>query len=108
MTAMISSAILGPCADYCVPPMTEARRMAFPRIEALSFWLLMAAGTIFGSTIFVGGFPTGWTGYAPLSLQANWGFDSYIFFFALVGLSMILLGLNLIVTIATMRAPGLT
>ena len=47
-------------------------------------------------------------GYAPLNDEANWGFDSYIFFFALVGLSMILLGLNLIVTIATMRAPGLT
>ena len=82
--------------------------MAFPRIEALTFWLLMAGGVIFVSTIFFGGFPTGWTGYAPLNDEANFGFDSYIFFFALVGLSMTLLGLNLIATIATMRAPGLT
>jgi len=38
--------------------------MAFPRIEALTFWLLMAAGAILTTTIFFGGFPTGWTGYA--------------------------------------------
>ena len=106
MMGVMSSAILGPFANYFVPLMIGARRMAFPRIEALTFWLLMAAGVIFVSTIFFGGFPTGWTGYAPLNDEANYGFDSYIFFFALVGLSMILLGLNLIVTIATMRAPG--
>ena len=108
MMGVMSSAVLGPFANYLVPLMIGARRMAFPRIEALSFWLLMAAGTIFTTTIFFGGFPTGWTGYAPLNVEANWGFDSYIFFFALVGLSMILLGLNLIVTMATMRAPGMT
>ena len=108
MMGVMSSAILGPFANYFVPLMIGARRMAFPRIEALTFWLLMAAGVIFVSTIFFGGFPTGWTGYAPLNDEANFGFDSYIFFFALVGLSMTLLGLNLIVTIATMRAPGLT
>jgi cytochrome c oxidase subunit I len=108
MMGVMSSAILGPFANYFVPLMIGARRMAFPRIEALTFWLLMAAGVIFVSTIFFGGFPTGWTGYAPLNDEANFGFDSYIFFFALVGLSMTLLGLNLIVTMATMRAPGMT
>src|SRR6478609_6808178 len=108
MMGVMSSAVLGPFANYLVPLMIGARRMAFPRLEALSFWLLMAAGTIFVTTIFFGGFPTGWTGYAPLNVEANWGFDSYIFFFALVGLSMILLGLNMIATIISMRAPGLT
>ena len=82
--------------------------MAFPRIEALTFWLLMAAGAVLTTTIFFGGFPTGWTGYSPLSTQANPGMDNYIIFFALVGLSMTLLGLNMIATIVTMRAPGLT
>ena len=108
MMGVMSSAILGPFANYFVPLMIGAKRMAFPRVESLTFWLLMAAGTIFVSTIFFGGFPTGWTGYAPLNDQANFGFDSYIFFFALVGLSMTLLGLNLIATIVTMRAPGMT
>ena len=108
MMGMMTSGILGPFGNYFVPLMIGSRRMAFPRVEALTFWLLMAAGVILVSTIFFGGFPTGWTGYAPLNDQANYGFDSYIFFFALVGVSMTLLGLNLITTIVTMRAPGLT
>jgi cytochrome c oxidase subunit 1 len=108
MMGMMTSGILGPFANYFVPLMIGARRMAFPRIEALTFWLLMAAGFILVSTIFFGGFPTGWTGYQPLNDQAVMGMDSYICFFALVGLSMCLLGLNMMATIITMRAPGLT
>ncbi len=108
MMGIMSSAVLGPFANYFVPIMIGTRRMAFPRLEALSFWLLMAAGGILTTTIFFGGFPTGWTGYAPLLDQANGGVDSYICFFALVGLSMIVLGTNLLVTVMTMRAPGMT
>jgi cytochrome c oxidase subunit 1 len=108
MMGMMTSGILGPFANYFVPIMIGARRMAFPRIEALTFWLLMAAGFILTSTIFFGGFPTGWTGYEPLNDQAVMGMDSYIIFFALVGISMCLLGLNMMVTIITMRAPGMT
>ena len=106
MMGMMTSGILGPFANYFVPIMIGARRMAFPRIEALTFWLLMAAGFILASTIFFGGFPTGWTGYEPLNDQAVMGMDSYIIFFALVGISMALLGLNMMATIITMRAPG--
>src|SRR5436190_5097707 len=105
MMGMMSSGILGPFANYLIPIMIGARRMAFPRIEALTFWLLMAAGAILTTTIFFGGFPTGWTGYAPLQSQANAGMDNYIVFFALVGLSMCLLGLNMLATVITMRAP---
>jgi cytochrome c oxidase subunit 1 len=108
MMGIMSSGILGPFANYFVPLMIGAKRMAFPRIESLTFWLLMAAGTILVSGVFFGGFPTGWTGYGPLNDQANMGYDSYIFFFVLVGISMTLLGVNLIATIVTMRAPGLT
>jgi cytochrome c oxidase subunit 1 len=108
MMGIMTSGVLGPFANYFVPLMIGARRMAFPRIEALTFWLLMAAGVILVSTVSFGGFPTGWTGYGPLNDQANWGYDSFIFFFALVGISMTLLGLNLIATIVTMRAPGVT
>jgi cytochrome c oxidase subunit 1 len=108
MMGIMSSAILGPFANYVVPLMIGARRMAFPRIESLTFWLLMAAGAILTTTIFFGGFPTGWTGYEPLNAQANAGMDAYLVFFALVGMSMCLLGLNMLATIITMRAPGLT
>ncbi|HEV3035085.1 MAG TPA: cbb3-type cytochrome c oxidase subunit I [Solirubrobacteraceae bacterium] len=108
MMGMMTSGVLGPFANYFVPLMIGARRMAFPRIESLTFWLLMAAGFILVSTIFFGGFPTGWTGYEPLNDQAVMGMDSYIVFFALVGISMALLGLNMMGTIITMRAPGMT
>jgi cytochrome c oxidase subunit 1 len=108
MMGMMTSGILGPFANYLVPIMIGARRMAFPRIEALTFWLLMLAGVILMTTVGYGGFPTGWTGYAPLNDQANMGMDSYIVFFALVGISMSLLGLNMLATVITMRAPGMS
>jgi len=108
MMGMMTSGILGPFANWVVPIMIGSRRMAFPRIEAFTFWLLMAAGVILVTTIFFGGFQTGWTGYQPLGAQGTAGYDAYIGFFALVGLSMTLLGFNLIATIITMRAPGMT
>jgi cytochrome c oxidase subunit 1 len=108
MMGMMTSGILGPFASYFLPLMIGARRLAFPRLEALTFWLLMAGGVILTSTVFYGGFPTGWTGYAPLNDQANMGMDSYIVFFALVGMSMTLLAFNMLATVFTMRAPGLT
>ncbi len=88
--------------------MIGTRRMAFPRIEAFTFWLLMAGGVVLITTIFYGGFQTGWTGYQPLGGQGTAGYDAYIGFFALVGISMTLLGFNLLATIITMRAPGMT
>jgi cytochrome c oxidase subunit 1 len=108
MMGMMTSAVLGPFANYFVPIMIGARRMAFPRIESLTFWMLMGAGGILMTTVFFGGFPTGWTGYTPLGDQANYGMDAYIMFFALVGISMCLLGMNMLATVITMRAPGMT
>jgi cytochrome c oxidase subunit 1 len=108
MMGMMTSALLGPFANWVVPLMIGSRRMAFPRVEALTFWLLMAAGVVLITRIFFGGFQTGWTGYQPLGDQNTAGYDAYIGFFALVGLSMCLLGFNLLVTIVTMRAPGMT
>ena len=108
MMGMMTSVILGPLGNWLVPLMIGSRRMAFPRIEALSFWILMAAGVVFLTTIFLGGFQTGWTGYQPLGGQGTVGFDAYLGFFALVGISMLLLGFNLLVTIIAMRAPGMT
>ena len=108
MMGMMTSGVLGPFANWLVPIMIGSRRMAFPRIESLTFWLLMAAGVVLITTIFFGGFQTGWTGYQPLGDQGTAGYDAYIGFFALVGISMTLLGFNLVTTIVTMRAPGMT
>ncbi|HEY1591515.1 MAG TPA: cbb3-type cytochrome c oxidase subunit I [Solirubrobacteraceae bacterium] len=108
MMGIMTSGILGPFANWLVPIMIGSRRMAFPRIESFTFWLLMAGSVILITTIFFGGFQTGWTGYQPLGAQNTAGYDAYIGFFALVGVSMMLFGFNLIATIITMRAPGMT
>jgi cytochrome c oxidase subunit 1 len=108
MLMMMSAGILGPFANYFVPIMIGARRMAFPRLESLSFWLVPPAGLILLSAVAFGGFPTGWTGYAPLANEARAGMDAYLFSFGLIGLSMTIVGTNMIATVMTMRAPGMT
>ena len=108
MMGTMTSGLLGPFATFLVPLMIGSRRMAFSRLSAFTFWLLMAGEVILLTTIFFGGFQTGWTGYQPLGAQGTAGYDAYIGFFALVGLSMCLFGFNLVVTITTMRAPGMT
>ena len=107
MMMMMTSVILGPFGNYLVPLMIGSKRVAFPRIEALSFWLTPAAYLILLSGILFGGFPTGWTGYAPLSIQAGLGMDSYAVAFGLMGVSIILAGFNIVVTVISYRAPGM-
>jgi cytochrome c oxidase subunit 1 len=107
MIFMASAAIIGPLGNYFVPIMIGSRSMAFPRLEALTFWLLPPAALILLSSIFLGGFPTGWTGYAPLADEAVRGMDGYLVAFTLVGISISLSGLNMIATVLTRRAPGL-
>ena len=108
MMMMMTSAILGPFGNYLVPLMIGARRMAYPRLEALSFWITPAAFVVLLSGLLVGGFPTGWTGYAPLSVEAAMGQDAYLVAFGLMGISMIIGGFNIIATVVNYRAPGMT
>jgi cytochrome c oxidase subunit I len=107
MMMMMSSVILGPLGQYFAPLLIGSKRMAFPRIEALGFWLTIPAYFILLSGVLLGGFPTGWTGYMPLGLQSGVGQDSYYFAFGLMGISMIMAGFNMIVTIINYRAPGM-
>jgi len=107
MMMMMSSVVLGPFGQYFAPLMIGSKRMAFPRIEAIGFWLTPAAYVILLSGILFGGFPTGWTGYEPLATQATAGMDSYAVAFGLMGISMILAGFNIIVTYINYRAPGM-
>src|SRR6185312_11213982 len=107
MMMMMSSVVLGPFGQYLMPLMIGSKRMAFPRLEALAFWLTPAAYVILLSGVLLGGFPTGWTGYAPLSLQATEGMDSYAVAFGLMGISLILAGFNIFVTVVNYRAPGM-
>jgi cytochrome c oxidase subunit I len=107
MMMLMSSVILGPFGNYFVPLMIGSKRVAFPRLEALSFWITPVAFLILLSSLMIGGFPFGWTGYAPLSIQSTIGADSYAMAFGLMGISLILLGFNLIVTVICYRAPGM-
>jgi len=97
-------------ANYMVPLMIGARDMAFPRLNALSFWLLLAGGLVFYASLFFSPPEAGWTSYTPLStgdfIPGN-GQDAWIFLIHLTGVSSMLGALNLIVTIKNMRAPGM-
>ena len=96
-------------ANYVVPLMLGAEDMAFPRLNALSFWMLPTAGVIMVLSLLWGGFNTGWTGYATLSTADPT--DQGTFFnmgVQFAGTSSILTAVNFIVTILTMRAPGMT
>ncbi len=107
MMMLMTSVITGPFGNYLLPIMIGSKRVAFPRMEALAFWLTPCAFLILLSSLLLGGFPFGWTGYAPLSIQSTVGADSYAMAFGLMGVSMVLGGFNLIATAICYRAPGM-
>jgi cytochrome c oxidase subunit I len=106
--------ILAGFGNYIVPLQIGALDMAFPRVNALSFWMLPLAGILLYSSYLLGGpADAGWTEYAPLSegigAQGNSiGIDLWIIALLLVGTASILGAVNFITTIFNMRAPGMT
>ena len=97
-------------ANYVIPLMIGAPDMAFPRLNALSFWLLPIAGLMMLASFFMpgGSFASGWTAYAPLSNSAPIGQDFFTIGVQFAGASSIATALNFLVTIITMRAPGMS
>jgi cytochrome c oxidase subunit 1 len=97
-------------ANYVLPLMIGAPDMAFPRLNALSFWMLPVAGTLFMISFLTpgGSFSTGWTAYAPLSVNAPIGQTCFTIGVQFAGASSIATALNFLVTIITMRAPGMS
>src|SRR6202011_2738412 len=101
--------VSGPFGNFILPIMIGARDMAFPRLNALSYWLLFAAIPVFISTLFLGGFQTGWTGYAPLSVQElTPGMDAYSFTLILFAISVTVAAMNIVTTVMVMRTKGMT
>ena len=102
--------------NYVVPLQIGAPDMAFPRINALSFWMLPLGGILLFLGFVTGGAASaGWTSYAPLSedrlgglASSGSGQDLWIMGLTLIGTSSILGGINFLVTIFKMRAPGMT
>ena len=97
-------------ANFVLPLMIGAPDMAFPRLNALSFWLLPIAGVLMLASFFApgGSFAAGWTAYAPLSVSAPTGQTFFTIAVQFAGASSIATALNFLVTIITMRAPGMS
>jgi cytochrome c oxidase subunit I len=107
--------MLAGLGNYAVPLMIGAPDMAFPRINALSFWMLPLGGILLLSGFLTpgGAAAAGWTSYPPLSERGALsspgpGQDLWIVSIILIGTSSILGGINFLVTIFKMRAPGMT
>ena len=97
-------------ANWLIPMMLGAPDMALPRMNNWSFWILpFAFAMLLGSLFTFGGGPaSGWTLYAPLSVQGGAGVDMTILSIHMMGISSVLGAINIIVTIMNMRAPGIT
>ncbi|MCW3033549.1 MAG: ctaD, partial [Solirubrobacterales bacterium] len=98
-------------ANYFVPLMIGARDMAFPRLNALSYWLLLAGGLVFYSSIFWNPPEAGWVSFMPLAnstFSPGGGEDAWIYLIHLTGISSILGAINFYATIANMRAKGMS
>ncbi len=97
--------------NYIVPLQIGARDMAYPRINALSFWMIVGGALILYSSFLVGAPQAGWTGYSPLAnsiFSKSAGTDMWILGLLLIGTSSLLGAINFIVTILNMRTPGMT
>src|SRR5918912_1099976 len=95
--------------NFLIPMMIGAKDLAFPRINLLSWYIYLAGGLFTIYALLAGGVDTGWTFYTPFSTTFS---NSYVVATGLGifinGFSSILTGLNFIVTVHTMRAPGMT
>src|SRR5438445_2937974 len=99
-------AVLG---NFLIPLMIGAKDLAFPKINLLSWYLYIVGGAFFIYSMLTGGLDTGWTFYTPYSsIYSNSAVTPAILGIFINGFSSILTGLNFVVTIHTMRAPGMT
>ena len=107
---MIVSILLGIAGiiNYVVPLMLGAQDMAFPRLNAFAYWLAVPAAVLLLSSLFLGGFDTGWTGYPPLSDRAPVGMQMFFLGVFVAGWSSVLGALNVLATVLRMRAQGMT
>jgi cytochrome c oxidase subunit 1 len=100
--------LTGAFGNYVMPLQIGARDVAFPWLNLTSFWIFPISGIILLSSFFFGAPDAGWTEYPPISLQAPFGTSIWCVAIFLIGISSTLTGLNFLVTIIKMRAPGMT
>ena len=111
MVFLVVVPILAGFGNFLVPLMIGARDVAFPRLNALSYWLFLFGGVILFASFFAdgGAAKTGWTIYAPLSEQVGGnGVDYLILSLHVLSISSLIGAINFVVTIHRLRAPGMT
>jgi cytochrome c oxidase subunit 1 len=112
-TVMIFLAVVplltGAFGNYLVPILIGARDMAYPRLNATSYWIYLAAGLVMLGSFFVegGAANSGWTAYPPLAVLATRGQDFWLVSIFLLGVSAMLNSINVIATVVQLRASGL-
>ncbi len=98
--------------NFVVPLQIGARDVAFPRLNAVSFWLFFMGAMLFNISFVVGGSPdAGWTSYFPLAgneFSESVGTNYYMIAIQIAGIGTLMTGINFITTILKMRAPGMT
>ncbi len=99
--------VTGPFGNFILPIMVGARDMAFPRLNALSWWMVFSVIPVLLSSTLLGGIPTGWSAYAPLSSQGGPGMNSYIVTIIVFAISSAVAGSNITATVFEMRAKGM-
>ena len=100
--------LTGGFGNFIMPLQIGARDVAFPWLNLLSFWMFPPAGVILFSSFIVGAPDAGWTEYPPISLQGPPGTTLWTIAIFLIGISSTMTGLNFMVTMLKMRAPGMT
>jgi len=112
MVFLVGMPLIAGFANYLVPLMIGARDVAFPRLNAFSFWLVPFGGLMLHWSFFAGGAPAvGWFSYAPLSelpYSLDQGVDYWLLSLLALGIGSVGSAINLIATIITLRVPGLT
>jgi cytochrome c oxidase subunit I len=114
-TTMVFLAVMPASAaffNYLVPLMIGARDVAFPRLNALSYWIFLAGGVLLNASFLAGAPPdAGWFGYANLTLRPyspGASVDVWLLGLQVLGVSSMLAAVNFVVTILNLRAPGMT
>jgi cytochrome c oxidase subunit 1 len=98
-------AVLG---NFFLPLQIGAKDVAFPRLNLASWYVFMLGAALAVSTFFTTKIDTGWTFYTPYSIKTNTAVISMVLAAFIMGMSSILTGLNFIVTVHKLRAPGMT
>src|SRR5204862_1465378 len=112
MIFLVAMPVLFGMMNYILPLQIGARDMAFPRLNAFGFWLVPLGGILLHFSVLAGGAPAvGWFAYTPLSetpYSSNLGVDYWAIAIFVMGIGSISLAINIIATVISCRAPGMT